>query len=586
MMELRESKSIIVWIDAICINQDDNEEKGWQVELMRTIYRQASGVIAWLGPSEQEHDSDTVMDYLNKLGTKAEECGFHDDSGPYETIWQEMISAQYLKDPRHIVLYTELDGRVLPVSNYALWSLLHSISGCRSKDELLPLTGLKYLFRRPWWGRVWVLQEITVPEHAHFACGTKRISCRKFRAAYNAYYALWTTLARMHTQGQPLTLYQADLTISIVSHRVNIMLSMPRVYQNGSFILAALFRATCVGSVPHFGQEGTQHLEATDPRDKVLALLGISEDQQELKALGLSPDYTKSKEEVYVTTMAAILRQGHISMLSLCRATPVPRKLPSWVVDWSVPMSDTLQDVENDHLTPYPTFNASGRRIHNYVNITREDSGPPKVSILACIYDKVHQVGNVPRIPVTGTCIFPIQWLYEFLRLTYEANNTYTDFKERLEAVTRTSHAGCGWGGDKFWVSKIDRFYDALPIFKDGILNIKDNRIQRHLRKFLTSRDGKSLLQSGHGDPSKIILDFMRISSGRSPFVSEHGHLGLTSSEVRRGDIVALIAGAQVPFVLRPCGNGEYTIVSEAYVDGIMEGEAAENGKWGYIKLV
>jgi hypothetical protein len=46
MIGLRETESIIVWIDAICINQIDKEEKGWQVALMSDIYRQAFGVPA------------------------------------------------------------------------------------------------------------------------------------------------------------------------------------------------------------------------------------------------------------------------------------------------------------------------------------------------------------------------------------------------------------------------------------------------------------------------------------------------------------------------------------------------------------
>jgi hypothetical protein len=78
MMGLRETESIIVWIDAICINQIDEEEKGWQVALMGDIYRQAFGVLAWLGASAD--NSDTVIDYLNMLGEKAEACGLY--NGP------------------------------------------------------------------------------------------------------------------------------------------------------------------------------------------------------------------------------------------------------------------------------------------------------------------------------------------------------------------------------------------------------------------------------------------------------------------------------------------------------------------------
>lgn len=41
-----------VWIDAICINQDDVQERSYQVTLMRNIYSTAAGVIVWLGPSQ------------------------------------------------------------------------------------------------------------------------------------------------------------------------------------------------------------------------------------------------------------------------------------------------------------------------------------------------------------------------------------------------------------------------------------------------------------------------------------------------------------------------------------------------------
>ncbi|KAK4228083.1 heterokaryon incompatibility protein-domain-containing protein [Podospora fimiseda] len=39
----------IVWIDAICINQEDNTEKGYQVQTMARVYAQARGVVVWLG---------------------------------------------------------------------------------------------------------------------------------------------------------------------------------------------------------------------------------------------------------------------------------------------------------------------------------------------------------------------------------------------------------------------------------------------------------------------------------------------------------------------------------------------------------
>ncbi|KAF2106705.1 heterokaryon incompatibility, partial [Lophiotrema nucula] len=39
----------LLWIDAMCINQHDNTEKGTQVQMMRDIYMKASRVVVWLG---------------------------------------------------------------------------------------------------------------------------------------------------------------------------------------------------------------------------------------------------------------------------------------------------------------------------------------------------------------------------------------------------------------------------------------------------------------------------------------------------------------------------------------------------------
>ncbi|KAM0799987.1 heterokaryon incompatibility protein-domain-containing protein, partial [Usnea florida] len=51
-----------IWVDAICINQSDDEEKGFQVALMGDIYRSASRTWVWLG--EESDDSDAAIDCI------------------------------------------------------------------------------------------------------------------------------------------------------------------------------------------------------------------------------------------------------------------------------------------------------------------------------------------------------------------------------------------------------------------------------------------------------------------------------------------------------------------------------------------
>jgi hypothetical protein len=66
----------IIWVDAVCINQADNNEKSHQIPLMAEIYAKASRVIVWLG--EAENDGDRALEAIRLAGfTKpldAERC--------------------------------------------------------------------------------------------------------------------------------------------------------------------------------------------------------------------------------------------------------------------------------------------------------------------------------------------------------------------------------------------------------------------------------------------------------------------------------------------------------------------------------
>jgi hypothetical protein len=60
---------------------------------------------------------------------------------------------------------------------------------------------------------------------------------------------------------------------------------------------------------------------------------------------------------------------------------------------------------------------------------------------------------------------------------------------------------------------------------------------------------------------------------GRRVFLLQNGYIGLGPSESQYGDLVVIIHGVSVPFVLRKRENGNFILVGEAYVHGIMYGE-------------
>ena len=567
----------------MCINQSDDKEKSWQVGLMADIYRHAYKVIAWLGPADES--SDSVVDCLNAFGEKAEACCMDVGPEPYLEVWKELA----LNTPTRT-----LASRMPWSSQIALHSLFRSVGGWHDQDHLLPIASIRSFFTRPWWGRIWILQEITLPENAELICGTKKITRSRCSAIINAYLALWFIVTvKFKIEPKSLTPYHFEIIQSSFHHRPNIMLSSRRIYKYGGFPLAALLRATCVGSI-NLHRHGPHNLESTDPRDKIFALLGLAADREELEDLGVFPDYTKSYEQTYATAMAAMLQQGHLSLLSLCQTHGSPRHLPSWIPDWSKSITDMLQDVENDHVTVYPRFNASGAKQQNVkVSIIRNEGSIKGISVMCFLYDEIHEIGYFPdrasshEVPLSETFTWPIKWLLEIIRMTYYNEQVYGNFSNRLHAAARSSIGGVGWNEDAE-MARVgdDRFFDAVILLQKGINRIKNNRIKFEAQQFLASKAVKDIAKNSAVVQPKLDSEIFGKSLGRLPFITKRGHLGLGYEYIQRGDVVALIRGVQVPFVLRNHSGGQYEVVGEAYVDGIMDGEAMEGSKCDHVELV
>lgn len=595
MMVLRPPKEdLVIWIDFLCINQSDNEEKSWQVRLMADIYRKACRVIAWLGAAKSGDDS--VLDYLNSLGAKAEACGMDNGFEPHQEVWQKLVSQpQELRDlsPSTAMIETPA-GKIIRIPMDKLHSIFYSISGWHDQDNLLPVTGIERFFTRSWWGRIWVLQEITLPENAEFFCGSKMITRRRCSAALHAYCALWSVLTkRFSNQPQSLTLYQLKIISKLFQHRPTIMLSSWNIYRYSRFPLAALLRATCVGSI-NLDRHGPHHLESTDPRDKIFALLGLAADREDLEKLGLFPDYSRSCKETYTTAMVVLLQQGHMSLLSFCQTPKIQSDLPSWVTDWSRSATNMLQDVENDHITAYPKFSASGiQSRHSKVTAIRREGKIEGISVECHVYDEIHGVGSFPgrasshEVPLEKTVSWPVEWLVEILRLTYQKKQLYVDFSARLRAAARTSIGGVGYSQNTELVRVgDDRFLDAVVLLESNIKQIRGKQIKLGFQQLLETGviSGKEKIRTTK--PSRLGSEINGRSLGRLPFITKKGHLVLGPEYVKRSDFIALIKGTQVPFILRRQDDGQYQLIGEAYVDGIMDGEAMENSKWCEIDLV
>lgn len=65
LSSLRSKGIFRLWVDAICINQRDTDEKSSQIYLMRSIFQRAREVIAWVGPEDKEGSAGPLMDHLS-----------------------------------------------------------------------------------------------------------------------------------------------------------------------------------------------------------------------------------------------------------------------------------------------------------------------------------------------------------------------------------------------------------------------------------------------------------------------------------------------------------------------------------------
>jgi hypothetical protein len=130
------------------------------------------------------------------------------------------------------------------------------------------------------------------------------------------------------------------------------------------------------------------------------------------------------------------------------------------------------------------------------------------------------------------------------------------------------------------------RCLEALHILWQGISNIGQRHIRSEIEEYIANKQTTKMTGIDTMESlGSLHMEYMRISATRSPFATAKGHPGLSCRHIRRGDIIALIHGAQVPFVLRRNTNGTYSMISEAYVDGIMDGEAAENAIWQKLEF-
>ncbi|KAK7182295.1 uncharacterized protein CC84DRAFT_610766 [Paraphaeosphaeria sporulosa] len=297
-------------------------------------------------------------------------------------------------------------------------------------------------------------------------------------------------------------------------------------------------------------------LEATNPLDHIYALLNLASDREEL---GIEVDYTLSPVELYRKAVRAIYTKGDLALLAYCKWDGVQTDLPSWVPHFTgqqgwIPIRELCG--RGWHGTS--VFDASKGK---QAVIAFGECNPKILKINGIAVDTLTFL-DVRRADVSVNDVTPAnrRHIVHWLRQTFDYLSdieceAYPNAKARKEAVWKTP---------------------ILNHFNRGYLGQGDNHAGPEAEKGYNAllRDDMETQEPALVRLADIYFSHMMRASNRTrPFRTSKGYIGLGSTRAEEGDIVVVLLGCEVPFLLRKWGEYHYRLIGEVYVHGIMFGE-------------
>lgn len=493
-----------MFVDALCIDQNNKVEKSTQVPLMSRIYRQASCVRCWLGIATPDAERAIEMLRLSKANL----------------LVDAMIS--------HAQTTTKRD-----------------------------LEAITNLLRRPYWDRVWIVQEVVLASSATFHCGQ--------------YFFHWDMVSDMRQLDNSITvglqsilhhpwpgfLKESLCVIEELSHGVK---ELSHIITRRLDPLGLLKQAVHNGNYLN-GTELTHRIfscrAATLPHDHIYACLGLLEPK--LREMVIA-DYDKDVSLVYRDfALASMKVSGTPSLIhAAIGLRHTSYELSSWVPDYSQ---------ENINLASYFYSFMANDEIESYFQVN--DRG--LLEIGGCYLDEI--VAHCPcdtqcrRIDLADETVleYHCRWR-KFFRLpeipseTTDASAEYVTtgtLEQAYWATLARGHCFDNTTRQKYWLDS--ETVDACKFWLHNLTQEPKLLIPPAVRR-----------QVDNFHESVTAMDATHL------FRTRHGFIGIThrSTPLEIGDHIFLIAGMSCPCILRPPlspqGDLVYKFVSTGYVHGAM----------------
>ena len=286
---------LYLWIDALCINQLDRDEKSQQIQRLFNIYNGARQVRVWLG--EEGNDSGEAMKFVRR-------CLNLDD----------------------------FDRLVQDTPTSSQWAALST------------------LMRRPWFNRRWIVQEISLAKQAILHCGNDTLDWRDFADCVSLLYHKRQDLKRLFRESPRFGNhpdYLGNLTELGAIRLVHASDNLFYKTKEGQIERHLLSLEALISSLTAF--------EASDDHDIVYAVLWLAKDARpylppEKRLTGSYPSRASfSSRPDRVKTQPDFSPESHFSE-QVMSPTTIERPFHAEPNHW--PMSPVTKIKSSDELNP------------------------------------------------------------------------------------------------------------------------------------------------------------------------------------------------------------------------------------------
>ncbi|KAI3327384.1 heterokaryon incompatibility protein-domain-containing protein [Xylariaceae sp. AK1471] len=544
------SPSLLIWADAICINQNDVAEKEHQVPLMAGIYAQATVVMSWLGERGSDHIDlafELISDYATYLDSQqreADQARCKTDEEPVSTEELEWIRMK----PKYYQADTAVDNR------NTTWNAVMALA-----DHV-------------YWTRVWVVQELELALSAEkrlLVYGEHSILFSQFED-----FQVFMIRLQEQTPVPPQNFIDEYVWEKMVTRAQFTMGEV--VFRSQGFKQRAaegkwldcrfviLIAMTCHCFLPQDYIYG------------LYTLLGVD----------VRPNYSKPVVEVYLDWFAMALdRSGSDTKNLLASSVGVTREAgwPSWLPRLYTLAADYVRTVKERYIPPkawldqlqlsgpimteHRILQIQGVRLDQIVDVFHFELTEPQGEIFAEVFWRfcLRFVATC-GIGRTAAGLLPLEALFvaimqrEFAKLGVVAARSdpeyiYAEAFQILLAMGKPS-------------AETDESIQILG-FNDT------EAAHEHLLTSFSDRPIRDLSETGDERAwfacRRLMFRIFDMSS-RSLFRTENGHIGMGHADTAPGDVICLLETCTLPTVLRVACS-EWEIVGSCYVHGFSDGE-------------